>query len=330
MTLKPVGKPASEGGHGGGSNRCIPHNPMINAGAIMSVSMVFPAYNRQKRLEKVLEFWKQLTNGAANTEDGKPPIGYDDDTYKSESATADRNWCLGYMMKECNAWPDCFTNLSDTLELYFQICSVLATNRAMSLMAATLANGGLNPISGERVVSPDHVRCALPLMLTSGMYDYSGQWAYDVGVPAKSGVGGCVFLVIPNVAGIAIWSPRLDENGNSSRGVAVATELVKHLAIHNFEVFSGLSRKKIDLSLKKNQAKCAEIGDLLFAASQGDVQALRSSYHAGTDLYAYDYDLRSALHLAAAEVRFFFFFLFFVFLLLFNYSFLTLFSFQNN
>ena len=301
MTLKPVGKPSSEGGHGGGDGRCIPHNPMINAGAIMSVSMVFPAYNRTKRLEKVLDFWKQLTDGAVNTEDGKHPIGYDDDTYKSESATADRNWCLGFMMKECDAWPKCFTNLSDTLELYFQICSILATNSSMSLMAATLANGGLNPISGERVVSPHHVRCALPLMLTSGMYDYSGQWAYDVGVPAKSGVGGCVFLVIPNVAGIAIWSPRLDDNGNSSRGVAVATELVKHLAIHNFEVFSGLSRKKIDLSMGKNQAKCAEIGDLLFAASQGDVQELRSSYHAGTNLYACDYDQRSALHLAAAE-----------------------------
>ena len=73
----------------------------------MSVSMVFPAYNRQKRLEKVLNFWKKLTDGASKTDDGNSPIGYDDDTYKSESATADRNWCLGYMMKECNAWPDC-------------------------------------------------------------------------------------------------------------------------------------------------------------------------------------------------------------------------------
>ena len=108
-------------------------------------------------------------------------------------------------------------------------------------------------------------------------------------MPAKSGVGGCVFLVIPNVCGISIWSPRLDGNGNSVRGVAAATELVKHLAIHNFEVFSGLSRKKIDLTMRKNAALCAEIGDVLFAASQGDAQALLSAIHAGTDVYKGDY-----------------------------------------
>ena len=99
----------------------------------------------------------------------------------------------------------------------------------MSTMAATLANGGLNPISGKRVCTADEVRCALPLMLTCGMYDYSGQWAYEVGIPAKSGVSGCVWMVIPNVCGIAVWSPRLDEVGNSSRGVQVVRELVKSL-----------------------------------------------------------------------------------------------------
>ena len=290
MTLKPV--PTAED-----PSRAIPHNPMINAGAIMSVSMVYPDLNRQKRLENVLHFWSELSAGAAPED----TIGYDDATYRSESATADRNWCLGYMMKECDAWPPCFTGLEDTLELYFQICSILNTGRGMATMAATLANGGLNPISGVRVVEPQHVRSALPLMLTSGMYDYSGQWAYDVGVPAKSGVGGCVFLVIPNVCGISIWSPRLDGNGNSVRGVAVATELVKHLAIHNFEAFSGVSRTKMDLTMKKNTARVAEIGDLLLAASLGDTQALLGALHAGTDLYEGDYDARTSMHLAAAE-----------------------------
>jgi glutaminase len=80
------------------------------------------------------------------------------------------------MMKERGAYPPCFSNLSETLELYFQICSILSTNRAMSIMAATLANGGVNPRTGQRVFSPDDVRSVLPLMLTAGMYDYSGQW----------------------------------------------------------------------------------------------------------------------------------------------------------
>lgn len=142
-------------------------------------------------------------------------------------------------------------------------------------MAATLANGGLNPVTGERCSDPEHVRSALPLMLTCGMYDYSGQWAFDVGIPAKSGVGGCIFMVIPNVCGIAVWSPRLDPVGNSVRGVQVAKELVEKLQFHNFEVFSGLSRKKIDASRAKYWAKLKEVGYMLYAASQGDVAMLQ-------------------------------------------------------
>ena len=103
------------------------------------------------------------------------------------------------------------------------------------------------PFTGQQVVQESYIRNVLPLMLTCGMYDYSGEWVYDVGVPAKSGVGGCVFMVIPNVCGISVWSPRLDENGNSVRGVHVAKELVKRLVMHAYEVSSGLSQTKIDM-----------------------------------------------------------------------------------
>merc|ERR1711871_927392 len=103
---------------------------------------------------------------------------------------------------------------------------------------------GINRVhGGHRVCTPQSIRNALPLMLTCGMYDYSGQWAFDVGVPAKSGVGGCIFMVVPNVCGIAVWSPRLNGEGNSVRGVAVASELVKYVQIHGFEVFSGVNTK---------------------------------------------------------------------------------------
>lgn len=118
----------------------------------------------------------------------------------------------------------------------------------MSIMAATLANGGQNPMTGQRIVDASNVRNALPLMLTCGMYDYSGQWAFDVGIPAKSGVGGCVFMVIPNVCGISVWSPRLDVVGNSVRAVQTAKELCKRIQFHNFEVFSGLNQNKINPS----------------------------------------------------------------------------------
>ena len=297
MALKPVPEEGDEG-------RAIPHNPMINAGAIMTTSMVAPYLeSRKERLEHVLQVWRDLSGDVR-----RQKIGYDDETYKSESATADRNWCLGYMMKESNAFPPCFKSLEETLELYFQLCSILATSDAMSVMAATLANGGLNPITGKRVFNPEHIRNVLPLMLTSGMYDYSGQWAFDIGVPAKSGVGGSVFIVIPNVAGITIWSPRLDEVGNSVRGVHGAKELLKRIAFHNFEVFSGLSRTKMDPCGRLNDAEDDVLGAMLFAASQGDVSALLAQKNAGLDFSmagidfsAGDYDYRTALHLAASE-----------------------------
>jgi glutaminase len=294
MALKSAPLPDDEG-------REIPHNPCINAGAIMSVSMVYPEMDdHNERLKKVIEYWKELSGGS------DAPIGFDEETYKSESSTADRNWCLGFMMREKKSWPPCFSydgtkSLKDTLELYFQICSILSTSKAMSIMAATLANGGLNPISGRRVCTPDDVRCALPLMLTCGMYDYSGQWAYEVGIPAKSGVGGCIYYVVPNVCGIAVWSPRLDDIGNSSRGVHVARELVKHIQIHSFEVFSGLAHKKMNPTSRRYADMQAEIGNFLNAASEGDSAALTSAVAAGTDLTCADYDYRTALHLAATE-----------------------------
>jgi len=289
MTLKP--SPTAEF-----PGRQIPHNPLINSGAIMCCSMLQPEKKtREERLRSVMEIFKRLSGDPK-----KSAVGYDDETYQSEAKDANRNWCLGYMMKEKKAFPDCFESLDDVLQLYFQICSITSTAKAMSVMAATLANGGLNPLTGDSVFSADHIRNCLPLMMTCGMYDYSGQWAFDVGVPAKSGVGGCIISVIPNVCGISVWSPRLDTVGNSVRGVAVFKELIKRFSFHNFEVFGGLRRKKIDPTLPKNQAQYAALAATLFAASYGDVGALVSHFHAGINLYEGDYDSRTPLHLAAA------------------------------
>ena len=205
------------------------------------------------------------------------------------------------MMKERGAFPDCFRGLDTTLQLYFQICSIMSTTVGMSTMASCLANGGLNPFTGEKVFSANHVRHVLPIMLMNGMYDFSGQWAYDIGVPAKSGVGGCVFLVIPNVCGIAMWSPRLDDVGNSVRAVQAAAELSKRYAFHNFEVFAGNNATKLDPTMPKGEHKQERLAELLFAASQGDWHALEQQHNAGVDLFEPDYDSRTALHLAAGE-----------------------------
>lgn len=247
--------------------RQIPHNPCVSAGGIMSASIVCSAEpTLERRREHVVEVFKSLSSGLS------PTVGvveYDEQMFIEEAraARSDRNWGLAYMMKERGAFPDSFNGLDQTIALYQQVCSISSTTRAMSVLAATLANGGLNPYTGGRVFSADHVRSVLPIMLMSGMYDYSGQWAYDIGVPAKASASGCIFLVVPNICGIAIWSPRLGTTGNSQRGIAVARELSKRFALHNFEVFSGLARSKIDLTRAKNQEAQAALADLFSAAS---------------------------------------------------------------
>ena len=270
----------------------------------MSVSMVFPnAETRKDRLENVMDVWRKLSGGP------NAPIGYDHETYVSESATADRNWCLAYMMKESNSFPRCFTTIEErgmkaieeTLELYFQTCSLTSTCDAMGIMAATLANGGFCPLSGEKVFDPEHVRSVLPLMLTCGMYDYSGQWAYDVGVPAKSGVGGCVFMTLPNVGGFSVWSPRLDSVGNSVRAVHACTELVKHVGIHNFEVFSGLNHTKMNIEAPRYAELLEKETKIFSAATFGDANEMQSIHNSGADIFIADYDRRTALHIAASE-----------------------------
>lgn len=143
------------------------------------------------------------------------------------------------MMKDSGAFPE-GTNIEDTLNLYFQVCSIEANARKMAIIAATMANGGVNPLTGTKIFEEQTVYNSLSLMKSCGMYDYSGEWSYTVGIPAKSGVGGCIFLVIPKVMGIAIFSPRLDERGNSVRGIESSKLLVKEYSIHIFDSLKGV------------------------------------------------------------------------------------------
>ena len=195
----------------------IPHNPMINSGAIMTCSMIKPKLNIADRFDYVLETWRRLSGGSY--------IGFNNSVYLSEKQTADRNFALGYFMRENKAFPE-KTNLLETLEFYFQCCSIELNSKAMANIAATLANVGISPLTQEEVFTPSTVKNCLSLMGSCGMYDFSGEFSFKIGLPAKSGVSGVVILVIPNVMGICIWSPRLDSLGNSVRGLDFCTELV--------------------------------------------------------------------------------------------------------
>ena len=117
------------------------------------------------------------------------------------------------------------------------------------VITGTLANGGMCPLTLEQVITTDSVKDCLTLMYGCGLYDYSGQFSFEVGLPAKSGVSGCISLVIPNQMGICIWSPPLDDNGNSLKGIAFAQELSTELDLH---IFHNLVSNKIDLESDEN------------------------------------------------------------------------------
>jgi glutaminase len=273
----------------------LPHNPMVNAGAIMCASLVKSAEPQAERFDHALDVWSRL---AANR------VGFDNATYLSELASADRNFALAFFMKDAGAFPDSVRSADDLqkqLELYFQLCSILATCEDMGIVAGTLANGGVNPVSGERIFQPETVRNALSLMFSCGMYDYSGEFAYSVGLPAKSGVAGCVITVVPGKMGIATWSPRLDAQGNSVRGVDFFTRLVDKFALHCFDAVTASSDKIDPFWHPPASTDLINISEYLFAAATGDIDHVRQLLIAGCPINAADYDKRSALHVATAE-----------------------------
>jgi glutaminase len=149
----------------------------------------------------------------------------------SERATGHRNRAIAYLLKHFDVLDG---SLDEALDLYFQQCSLLVDTRDLALMAATLANGGVQPQSGERALAREHVKHVLSVMFTCGMYDSVGAWAHAVGLPAKSGVSGGILAVVPGRMGIAVYSPRLDDVGHSVRGVALCRALSETLGLSMF------------------------------------------------------------------------------------------------
>lgn len=269
-----------------------PHNPMINAGAIMACSMVRPGLRPADRFDYVMSVWQRIAGHLK-------PV-FNNAVYLSEKQTADRNFALAYFMSEKDSFP-ADTDLMETLELYFQCCSIEMSCEAMALLAGTLANGGVHPLSGERIFQASTVKNCLSLMNSCGMYDFSGEFAFTIGLPAKSGVGGGLMVVIPKVMGICIWSPPLDENGNSVRGIEFCRKLVNAFNFHNYDSLVAGEGGKSDPRKKLSQIKLDGVVSLCWAASQGDVGEMQQLLASGIDLNQADYDGRTPLHLAASE-----------------------------
>jgi glutaminase len=196
-----------------------PLNPLINAGAIATASLVDGA-SSEARLARVV---------AAISAFAGRPLAIDEAVFESERTTGHRNRAIGHMLRNYGIVSD---DPEPALELYFKQCSVLVDCRDLALIAATLANGGVNPLTGERAVRSEFVSPILSVMTTCGMYDFTGEWVYRVGMPAKSGVGGGIIAVLPGQLGIGVFSPPLDERGNSVRGVMACEAISRDLGLH--------------------------------------------------------------------------------------------------
>jgi glutaminase len=198
-----------------------PLNPMINAGAIATTGLLSGA--------TVADQWNRIAD--VMSEFIGHDITVDDAVYRSESESGFRNRAIAWMLKNFGILEG---DPMPILENYFRQCSINVTCRDLAFLAATLANAGVHPITGRRAVPAEDIQSVLSIMATCGMYDYAGSWLYEVGLPAKSGVSGGVIAVMPGRFGVAIYSPRLDENGNSTRGIAVCRQISSDFGLHVF------------------------------------------------------------------------------------------------
>ncbi len=198
-----------------------PLNPMINAGAI-AISNVIHHACRPDPLGAMLDWFSSFAGRE---------LSIDERVYQSEKETGHRNRAIAHLLRNFDIVRD---PVEAALDLYFQQCSILVNCVDLAMMAATLANQGIHPVTRQRVLEPHLVDDVLSVMTTCGMYDYAGQWLYDVGLPAKSGVAGGIMAVLPGCMGIGLFSPRLDAQGNSVRGIAACRELSERYGLHLF------------------------------------------------------------------------------------------------
>ena len=201
-----------------------PYNPMVNAGAITVAGLLAEALGADAAFVAVLD---TLSEAAGRR------LAVDDAVYRSEAETGHRNRAIGHRLRSVGAISG---DVDAVLDLYFRQCAISVTARDLAVMGATIANMGENPLTGRQVLDVAAVRDAQAVMFTCGMYDYSGNWAFDVGIPAKSGVGGGIMGVVNRQFGIATFSPRLDGNGNSVRGIRAFRAISQELGLHAFDV----------------------------------------------------------------------------------------------
>jgi len=231
---------------------------------------------------------------------GQHKVHFNNEMYLSEIDHADRNYCLLYMLQEEGVLRRDM-NIKKILEFYTQTWAVEFSIEQYGILAASLANGGICPITEDRVFEDsDALKGVLSQMLSCGMNTYSGKWAFNVGLPAKSSVSGMTICVVPNTMGIAVYSPLLDNNFNSSKATQFLARFVKKFKYDDIDhVYSAgiMAKRKFDEDYVDDTDSLSI--NLLYYAKQNKLREIRRSIAAGHDINYADYDQRTPLHLAA-------------------------------
>lgn len=199
-----------------------PFNPMVNAGAIAVASLI-----KRSPVEAGVDAFVETMGKAAGRK-----LRIDQSVMASETATGNRNRAIAYMLLNSGIIDE---EVNQSLHQYFAQCSMLVNCKDLAMMAATMANIGNQPLTGEPVFNFQLLKYVMAVMFSCGLYDYAGNWAVEVGLPAKSGVSGGIFGVVNRQLGIGVYSPKLDAQGNSVRGILACKELASHLGLHAFD-----------------------------------------------------------------------------------------------
>lgn len=264
-----------------------PANPLVNAGAIATTSLI--EGDAEERTGRIVDVLSEFAGRS---------LWIDEAVYRSESETGDRNRALAHLMRSYGILRG---DVHDIVESYFRQCAAVVTVRDLAVMAGTLSFGGVNPVTGRRVVSERIARDVVSIMSSCGMYDFSGEWLLRVGLPAKSGVSGGLLAVAPSQFGVGAFSPRLDVHGNTVRGVALLERLSEDFGMHLLEIHESISEPAVAVERIDGGVVVRLGGELGFAGAErvlGIVKdAVRPDIHVTVD--ARDV---ARLHPAAAAV----------------------------